>query len=62
MLGSGTNLNRFERENAGLRKMQISGTAANPAAEPAVGGDERVEIKEILKMMSSGTAKFANFF
>ena len=44
-----------------------SGTArthlANPRrcvrAEPAVGGDERVEIKEILKMMVSGTAKSA---
>ena len=39
--------------------------AANPRryrklcvrAEPAVGGDERVEIKEILKFMVSGTAK-----
>ena len=28
-------------------------------AEPAVGGDERVEIKDILKMMVSGTAKSA---
>ena len=28
-------------------------------AEPAVGGDERVEIKEILKIMVSGTAKSA---
>ena len=28
-------------------------------AEPAVGGDERVEIKEILKMMVSGKAKSA---
>ena len=45
-------------------KMGLSGTArtrlANPRrcvrAEPAVGGDERVEIKEILKMMASGTA------
>ena len=34
-------------------KMRISGTAANP------GGDERVQIKEILKMMVSGTAKSA---
>ena len=36
--------------------------AANPLcvqAEPAVGGDERIEIKEILKMMVSGTAKSA---
>ena len=48
-------------------KMRISGTAANPRrcrtlcvrAEPAVGGDERVEIKEILKMMVAGTAKSA---
>ena len=36
---------------------------ANPRrcvrAEPAVGGDERVEIKEILKMMVSGTTKSA---
>ena len=28
-------------------------------AEPAVGGDERVEIKEFLKIMVSGTAKSA---
>ena len=49
MRGSGTSLIRFERENANLRN-----TAANPwhcqtlcvRAEPAVGGDERVEIKE----------------
>ena len=42
--------------------MWLSGTArtrlANPRrcvrAEPAVGGDERVQIKEILKMMVSG--------
>ena len=52
-------------------KMGVSGTAktrlANPRrcltlcvrAEPAVGGDERVEIKEILKMMVSWTAKSA---
>ena len=48
-------------------KMRISGTAANPRrcrtlcvrSAPAVGGDERVEIKEILKMMVSGTAKSA---
>ena len=54
---------RFER----YVKMRISGKAANPRrcrtlrvrAEPAVGGDERVEIKEILKMMVSGTAKSA---
>ena len=47
--------------------MRGSGTAANPRrcrtlcvrAEPAVGGDERVEIKEILKMMVSGTEKSA---
>ena len=47
--------------------MRISGTATNPRrcrtlcirAEPAVEGDERVEIKEILKMMVSGTAKSA---
>ena len=50
-------------------KMPVSGTArtrlANPrrcrtlcvCAEPAVGGDERVEIKEFLKMMVSGMAK-----
>ena len=39
--------------------------AANPGAlrerfgcsKPAVGGDERVQIKEILKMMVSGRAK-----
>ena len=45
--------------------MGLSGTArtrlANPRrcvrAEPAVGGDERVEIKEILKMMISGNGK-----
>ena len=42
-------------ENAYLRN------GREPAAlpEPAVGGDERVEIKEILKMMVSGTAKSA---
>ena len=51
--------------------MPVSGTSrtrlANPRrcqtiyvrAEPAVGGDERVEIKEILKMMVSETAKSA---
>ena len=61
MGGSGTSFSRFERENAGLLtrsaaerlKMRISGTAAitrgaAERAEPrAVGGDERVEIKEI---------------
>ena len=51
MRGTGTSLIRFERENANLRNGR--------AAEPAVGGDERVEIKEILKMMVSGTAKSA---
>ena len=48
--------------------MGLSGTARtrlifNPRrcvrAEPAVAGDERVEIKEILKIMVSGTAKSA---
>ena len=47
--------------------MGVSGTArtrlANPRrcvrAEPAVGGDERVEINEILKMMVTETAKSA---
>ena len=69
MQGSGPSLSRFERENAGLRNCQdASGwhwPAANPGrcrtlcvrAEPAVGDDERVEIKEILKIMVSGTAK-----
>ena len=41
-------------------KMGVSGTALrSPRAEPAVGGDERVEIKEILRMMVSETAKSA---
>ena len=43
-------------ENGTLRNYQDA--LANPRrcvrAEPAVGGDERVEIKEILKMMVSG--------
>ena len=47
--------------------LALFGPAANPRrcrtlcfrAEPAVGGDERVEIKEILKMVVSGTAKSA---
>ena len=62
MRGSGTSLIRFERENANLRNCQVRRVwlAANPRrAELAVGGDERVEIKEILKMMVSRTAKSA---
>ena len=48
-------------------KMRGSGTAANPRRcrtrwAAAVGGDERVEIKEILKIMVSGTAKSAKKF
>ena len=68
MRGSATGLIRFERENASLRNWQERvWLAANPRrcrtlyvrAEPAMGGDEWVEIKEILKMMVSGTAKSA---
>ena len=75
MRGSGTSLSRFERENAGLRnELEFwAWKCESPErpltrrrcrtlcvrAEPAVGGDERVEIKEILKMMVSGTAKSA---
>ena len=65
MRGSGTSLSRFELENASLRNCQdASGWRSGRlltrgAAEPAVGGDERVEIKEILKMMVSGAAKSA---
>ena len=45
-------------------KMQISGTVAKPRRcrtrwAAAVGGDERVEIKESLKIMVSGTANSA---
>ena len=49
--------------NAGLRNCQDasgwhSGRLLTRArAEPAVGSDERLEIKEILKVMVSGTAK-----
>ena len=72
--GSGTSLSHFEHENAGLRneldqfwawkcespeRPLTRGAAERVRAEPAVGGDERVEIKEILKMMVSGTAKSA---
>ena len=46
---SGTSLIRFERENAKSPEWPRNG-------RPAVGGDERVEINEILKMMVSGTA------
>ena len=49
---SGTSLFRFERENAHFRSSRVR-------AEPAVGGDERVEIKETLKMVVSGMAKSA---
>ena len=72
MRGSGTSLSRFERENAGHRNEldpfwawkcespELPGRrGAKRSAEPAVGGDERVEIKEISKMMVSGTAKSA---
>ena len=45
---SGMSLIRFERENANLR---------NGRKPAAVGGDEWVEIKELLKMMVSGTGK-----
>ena len=71
--GSGTSLSRFELENAGLRNElnpflawkwespELPGRVwlTRVRAEPAVGADERVEIKEILKMMVSGTAKSA---
>ena len=63
--GLRTELEPFERENAGLRNCQdasgwhsgrpLTRSAAERLA--AVGGGERVEIKEILKMMVSGTAK-----
>ena len=53
---SGTSLIRFERENAYLRN---GCRTLCVRAEPAVGGDERVQIKDILKMMFSGTAKSA---
>ena len=57
MRGSGTSLIRFERGNASLRNCQDAsgwrsgrqltrGAAERKRAEPAVGGDERVEIKE----------------
>ena len=71
MWGSGTSLSRFERENAGLRNelgpfwawkcVSPERPLTRGAAErfAAVGGDERVEMKEILKMMISGTAKSA---
>ena len=66
MRGSGTSLSRFELDNAGLRNDQdASGwrsgrlLTSGVRAEPAVGGDQRVEIKDILKMMISGTAKSA---
>ena len=68
--GSEPNLSRFERENAGLRNCQDAsgwypGRSLTRAAErfafglsrPCMGGGERVEIIEILKMMVSGTAK-----
>ena len=57
MRGSGTNLSLLERENAYLRNGRDRTLCVR--AEPAVGGDERVQIKEILKMMVSGTAKSA---
>ena len=50
MRGSGTSLIRFERENVNLR---------NGRPWEAMNPDERVEMKEILKMMVSGTAKSA---
>ena len=65
---SGPSLSRVERENAGLRTelepcwAWKCGSPELPgciwlALWPAVGGYERVEIKDILKMMVSGTAK-----
>ena len=58
MRGSGTSLFRFERISSESPELPgRCGVAVR--AEPAVGGDERVEIKEILKMMVSGTAKSA---
>ena len=75
MWGSGTSLSRFELENCGAPerawyvlslKMRISGTAANPRrCRTLAFGLSRpwrrwtVEIKEILKIMVSGTAKSA---
>ena len=73
MWGSGTSLSHFELENAGLRNeldpfwawkcLSPERPRTHGArAQPAVGGDERVQIKEILKMMVSGTAKSAKKF
>ena len=56
MHGSGTSLIRFEWKSESPERPLTRGAAER---EPAVGGDERVEIKEILKMMVSGTAKSA---
>ena len=51
MRGSRTSLSCFELENAGLQN-ELDPFWACVRAEPAVGGDERVEIKEILKWWS----------
>ena len=75
MRGSGTSLIRFERENANLRNCQDASSwrSGRPltrgAAErfafglsrpwEAMNGLNIFEIKEILKMMVSGTAKSA---
>ena len=73
MRGSGTSLIRFERENANLRNCQDasswrSGRPLTRGAHFAFGlsrpweamnGLKIFEIKEIFKMMVSGTAKSA---
>ena len=58
MRGSGMSLSLFERENVYFRNGHEP-AALSVRAELAVGGDERVQIKEILKIMVSGTAKSA---
>ena len=71
MRGSGTSLSRFELENAGLRNGRFERenvslrnchgrvwlTRGAAGAEPAVGGDERVEriFGKFVKMICSGT-------
>ena len=64
MRGSGMSLIRFERKNANLRNARTPRRCRTLCvlAEPAVGGDERVEIKEMVKIMVSGTAKSAKKF